>query len=291
VPRPLDTGRPSRVVLNFAHRCALNCKWCYVPFGEPPAKRELVLSVVDRISALGFTNLTLGGGDPFQYSYINDVVRLACQSGLLVHIDTHARSLAQSAKNADLIRGCVALMGLPLDGPNKFVHDSMRGLAGHFRIVMRRSRWLLDNGVRLKFNTLVTQQNSEHLVKTAHLVAGLRPWRWSIYQYWPLGPAGRVAGEHSIPTDVFVRLAAQAASIAGHCTTSVEIVDAAARPATYPVVHHDGSVFVPSRQDVSALVPICSIFEGDARQRIDDACVSERQDGIARYESIRLGLR
>jgi sulfatase maturation enzyme AslB (radical SAM superfamily) len=182
-------------------------------------------------------------------------------------------------------------MGLPLDGPNKLVHDSMRGFDGHFSIVVQRSRWLLENKVRLKFNTLVTQQNFQHLVEIAHLVAELGPWRWSIYQYWPLGPARRVVAKHSMSADVFARVAAEAAPIVRPAGTNVEIVDAAARPATYPVVHHDGSVFVPSRHDMNALVPICSIFQDDARQQIDGACDSERQDGIARYESIRAELR
>jgi len=62
-PRKLQSPKPIRIVLNFAHRCNMRCEWCYVPFGgelrNTPAAR-----IIERALQIGFKVLTLGGGDP-----------------------------------------------------------------------------------------------------------------------------------------------------------------------------------------------------------------------------------
>ena len=110
--------RPTRVVLNFSHRCALNCEWCYVPFETARALRRVVTSVVDRVASLEFQTITFGGGDPFQYSYVGDLARRAKALGLGVHVDTHGKSLTASQANTLLVTEAIDLLGLPLVGRN-----------------------------------------------------------------------------------------------------------------------------------------------------------------------------
>lgn len=277
-------GRPSRVVLNFAHRCALSCEWCYVPFNTPKADKAVVFAVIERIKALGFTSITLGGGDPFQYSFIGEVVRLAKGLGLNVHVDTHGRSLSHSTVNAELVTGVVDLIGLPLDGPTASIHDSMRGSIGHFDIVMRRLDWLKQIGAKVKINTMVSSQNLDHLLGLAQLIHKLNPWRWSIYQYWPLGPAQAVSETHSVDHAAFSTVAEEASILVRtNASTLVEVSEQLGRRSTYPIVYHDGSVNVHSVSETNSLTTICSIFDENARRRIDEACGPEREDAKSRY--------
>ncbi|MFG0669446.1 radical SAM protein [Pseudomonas sp. xss_1] len=282
---PLDkANRPSRVVLNFTHRCSLNCEWCYVPFGSPKAKRDTVLAVVSRVVELGFTSITLGGGDPFQYSFVGDVVRLADQLGLNVHLDTHARSLRHTRANAELITECVDLIGLPLDGASAAIHDRMRGYIGHFDIVVQRLGWLKGLGTRVKINTMISSQNVSELPELARLVRTLAPWGWSIYQFWPLGPAQAVAVRHEASAEEFAVRAEEASIIASSAgTTVVEVSKQLRRRSTYPLIYHDGSINVHSGNEVNSLVCIGSIFDADARQKIDDRCGAERIEAKPRY--------
>lgn len=277
-------NRPSRVVLNFTHRCALNCEWCYVPFGSPKAERDTVLDIVSRVAGLGFTSITLGGGDPFQYSFIEEVIRRADHLGLSVHVDTHGRSLRQSAMNAGVITACVDLIGLPLDGPTAVVHDRMRGYVGHFDILMRRLEWLKRLGAKVKINSMISSQNVSDLPALARLVGTLAPWGWSIYQFWPLGPAQPVSEVYRIDVDEFSASAEEARSIvSGASTTVVEVSRQLRRRSTYPLVYHDGTINVHSGNEVNALVCIGSIFDADARAKIDERCGGERDEAQDRY--------
>jgi MoaA/NifB/PqqE/SkfB family radical SAM enzyme len=269
----LAEARPSRVVLNFTHHCALRCEWCYVPFETPRAEREIVVAIVERIATLEFRSLTLGGGDPFQYPFVPDVIRRAKGLGLNVHVDTHGRSFMPSAVNAKLATDYFDLVGLPLDGPTATVHDSIRTLPGHFDLVLRRLAWLKSLGVRVKLNTMVSQKNAAHLPELAQLVCHLSPWRWSIYQFWPLGPAHRVLNAYEIERGAFDCLAGEAAKhVRTNKLTVVEISDQLSRRATYPLVHHDGSVFAHSVSDPNSFSRVCSIFDVEARELIDDYC-------------------
>ncbi|MDP5542482.1 radical SAM protein [Pseudomonas aeruginosa] len=277
-------SRPSRVVLNFTHRCALNCEWCYVPFGSAKVDPKVVLAVVSRIAELGFLSITLGGGDPFQYSFIPEAIRLADRLGLSVHLDTHGRSLRQTAANEAVIRECVNLIGLPLDGSSAAVHDQMRGYIGHFDILIRRLDWLKQIGARVKINTMISRQNVSEMPSLACLVSNLAPWGWSIYQFWPLGPALATAKKHEVRFDEFAERAEEACAIVSReGRTIVEVSRQLRRRSTYPLVYHDGSINVHSGNDASSLVCIGSIFDDDAREKIDDHCGPERPEAEPRY--------
>lgn len=287
--RSLPSGRPTRVVLNFSHHCALNCEWCYVSFDASRAQRKVVMEVVDRIVSLGFQTITFGGGDPFQYSYVGDLARHAKSSGLNVHIDTHGKSLVESQANVTLLAEAVDLIGLPLDGPTPEVHDGMRGAPGHFSLVLKRLRWLRSIGARFKINTMVSRCNVDSLPELSALVQELAPERWSVYQYMPLGPGAAVAATHLLDTSAFQSAAATAAErFSASSTVVLEVADKDSRRATYPIVRHDGSVFVHSKELPDALHPICSIFEAQAREDIDTACGPERQAALSRYTPVRI---
>lgn len=284
---PGPVSPPTRAVLNFTHRCALNCEWCYVPFKSAPARREVVLDVVDRIATLGFSHLTLGGGDPFQYVFISAVARKAHEQGLFVHIDTHGKSLLPTQTNTELLTQFVDLVGLPLDGSSADVHDTMRRSRGHFELVRKRIKWLKVHGYRIKINTLVSAQNIDSLLALADFISEISPSRWSLYQFWPLGPASSVSANHSIDDVLFMARAHEAAErSAAQTGMDVEVVGRQNRRSTYPIIHHDGLVFVHSGVSAEVLIPICSVFDANAREAIDTVCGPERPQAATRYISI-----
>ena len=194
---------PKRAIINFTKKCALNCEWCYVPFDSRPISKELLSSVVERLSDLGFDSVTFGGGDPFQFKHIDLSIKLAKDLGLFVHVDTHAITLMENQENSSLLDGCVDLLGLPLDGATSEVHDLMRGSSGHYELIMRRLAWLRELNISLKINTIVSSVNVSELSKLGNLISTLHPDRWSIYQYWPVGPAVKGATRNELDLDRF----------------------------------------------------------------------------------------
>jgi len=246
------------------------------------------MGIVDRIASLRFQTITFGGGDPFQYPYIGELAERAKAAGLIVHIDTHGKSLKQSLANTQLVTKTIDLIGLPLDGPNPNVHDDMRNTSGHFEIVMKRLRWLSRIGAKFKINTIVSRRNVDSLLELATHVHDLAPWRWSIYQYMPLGPGARVSTAHSLELAEFQSAIGRVREKFGLQHKSlIEVSDKDSRRMTYPIVHHDGTVFVHSKERVDSLQHVCSVFDPQARQAIDEICGPERAAALTRYMTIR----
>jgi MoaA/NifB/PqqE/SkfB family radical SAM enzyme len=261
-----------------------------VPFQTPRAQRRVVEAIVDRVASLGFRNITFGGGDPFQYSYIGDLARRAKGAGLYVHIDTHGKSLAASQRTESILRDAVDLIGLPLDGPTREVHDGMRSSPGHFDAVVKRLRWLKRLPVPVKINTIVSRRNVDSIPELATFVENLAPWRWSIYQYMPLGPGASVERTHAMTAAEFESAQVTVSARLGpRAARLLEIADKDGRRSTYPIVHHDGTVFGHSSVDAGVMVPVCSIFEARARELINNACGPERSEAATRYTTTRLG--
>ncbi|MBB3822249.1 MoaA/NifB/PqqE/SkfB family radical SAM enzyme [Xanthomonas arboricola] len=274
---------PTRLVLNFANRCALNCEWCYVPFGNVRAQKAIVLSVVNRAIELGFSAITFGGGDPFQYRYISELVQQAKAGNLHVHIDTHAMSLKETQENSELLENGVDLLGLPIDGQNNVIHDSMRSAPGHFAVLESRLRWLSAINVALKINTVASRNNIIHLPQVAHLVSKILPSRWSIYQYMPLGPGVVVSEKHLLEDSIFESTSSRCLDLLQETQVIVEVNNSRVRRLTYPIAHHDGSVYIHSTPDPERLEFLCSIFDPLARSKIDSACITERPIATTRY--------
>ncbi len=216
---------PTRAVLNFTHKCALACEWCYVPFGTPAAERDVVKRIVDRLSFFGFLQLTLGGGDPFQYSFLPEIAIAARKAGLFVQIDTHGKSMVPNHLNERTLREAVQLVGLPLDGPTADDHDRMRSSPGHFDLLMRRFAWLKAIGTPVKINSMISAQNCGTLAALASVVSDLSPVRWSIYEFWPLGPAASARQLHSLQSSIFSAAASEAvAKVNVNTAIEVEVV-------------------------------------------------------------------
>lgn len=276
-------ARPSRAILNFAHRCAMKCEWCYVPFGTSSAQEPVLAKVVERIAELGFTRLTFGGGDPFQYRFIVSTLELAKTRGLFVHVDTHGLGLRETDETLALLRSTVDLLGLPLDGSSAAVHDEMRQSPGHYARCLRKVAWLGDFHSRLKLNTIVSKFNLTDLPALGSVVSSLRPSRWSIYQYWPVGPAAKVEGKHALAETAFLEAAERVRTAFLVADITLEVNSAESRRNTYPIIHHDGEVFVHAAPPENSFLHLGSIFDDHTMERINATCVEDRPAALERY--------
>jgi MoaA/NifB/PqqE/SkfB family radical SAM enzyme len=275
--------RPFRAILNFTHKCAMSCEWCYVPFGSPSANGDVVNRVISRIADLGFTNLTIGGGDPFQYSFISKTLRHARSVNLFVHIDTHGKSLHQSVANLELIEETVDLLGLPLDGSKSQLHDQMRNTLNHFDLVCRRIEWLRPLLSLIKINTVVSAVNAQDMLELGELIKTIAPTRWSLYQYWPLGPAAGVESKYSISNVEFAKVTSILHKAMRDGKPSIEVNHRESRRGTYPIIDHDGNVFVHRKFPLDEFAFLGSIFDSNILQSICSACDSERPEAVTRY--------
>ena len=237
----------------------MKCEWCYVPFGTSSAQEPVLAKVVERIAELGFTRLTFGGGDPFQYRFIVSTLELAKTRGLFVHVDTHGLA----------------------------VHDEMRQSPGHYARCLRKVAWLGDFHSRLKLNTIVSKFNLTDLHALGSVVSSLRPSRWSIYQYWPVGPASKVEGKHALAETAFLEAAERVRTAFLVADITLEVNSAESRRNTYPIIHHDGEVFVHAAPPENSFLHLGSIFDDHTMERINATCVEDRPAALERYGRVK----
>lgn len=270
-----------RAILNFEHQCTLKCDWCYVPFVRDRPNFSVTQEVLARLLDHGVTEITIGGGDPTTYREWRDLVASAKRAGLFVHLDTNGIGLRRSTDVEVALRSHVDLLGLPIDGPNPFIHGLVRGQPWHFNVVIERMSWLVELGLDVKINTVVTKVNAPSLLQTAELVRSLAPAIWSVYEYWPLSAGGANRNQWD---DVGGSLADAIASLPRELgKTRVEINRRHVRRLTYPIVAHDGEVYIHSASNIDGFQPLGSIFDDNVLGMAFSSCAVEREEARSRY--------
>lgn len=262
----------------------MRCEWCYVPFrpkdSEVPNRSKL-LAVMGSLISQGVSIVTIGGGDPTVYPFWGEIAREAKLGGVFVHLDTNGIGLRADESTRLVLNEFVDLLGLPLDGPNADVHFSMRGRSGHFEATLDKLRWVAASGVKTKINTIVSRCNLKSMPCMLELISKLSPTRWSIYEYWPLVDGGKSRMAHQLNEGEFAQLFTIIPAAIG--STQIEINPRLSRRLTYPIVSHDGEVYVHSRTDESRFDKLGSIFTSGTLERGFALCVGDRESAALRY--------
>ncbi len=103
--------------------------------------------------------------------------------GIFIQVDTNA--LALHNRHIPTIKQSVNLLGLPLEGTES-VHTVMRSHPTQFKIVTKWLEKLVNEGVPIKINTVVSKINIHDLDGLAQLLKNFPIHVWSLYQFWPL---------------------------------------------------------------------------------------------------------
>lgn len=270
-----------RAILNFEHRCNLPCNWCYVPFVRNKPDFSVTNRVLTRLVEHGISQITIGGGDPTMYREWHGLVETAKRGGLFVHLDTNGIGLRDRDSDKATLRSYVDLIGIPIDGPTALIHGLVRGQPKHFDIVIDRIRWLREIGIAIKINTIVTSMNFAMLKETAELIQSIAPSTWSVYEYWPLAAGGERREKWDEQEGSLAEAIAGLPQYVGK--TRVEKNYRHTRRLTYPIVAHDGDVYIHSASDIDQLHSLGSIFDSDVLEKAFASCSEERVEARKRY--------
>jgi MoaA/NifB/PqqE/SkfB family radical SAM enzyme len=167
-------------------------------------------ALLDRLSAEGFDNVVLGGGEPTLWPH--DVLRLARrakQRGFTVQLGTNGIRLPDDFATIEAIDRYV----LPIDGATADVHNAVRFFRQqHFDVVMDRLQRLRGAGKSTTVSTVITRLNQTDLANIATLLARLnepRPFihAWHLYQFIPQGRGGAAnRGLLALPREQYDRI-------------------------------------------------------------------------------------
>ncbi|GAB3449057.1 radical SAM protein [Actinophytocola sediminis] len=239
-----------------------------------------------RLSDLGATQITFGGGDPFIYRRFPDLLRYIREElpgvGLL-HVDTNGIALRE--QDYGVVVSTVDLLGFPLDGPSDEQNTLMRPNRAGFSAVRMHLGNLYDL-LAIKINTVVTSRNVGVLGELSDLLRGTPPAIWALYEFWAIGPAASINApnfvvEHETYTNAVSAIRAEV----DYCHVEVNLVTS--RSDSYFFVTHTGRAYAVSDDDHKHYVDLGSVFE-DAVLNRWSAIVREERNGQRMSERLRI---
>jgi SynChlorMet cassette radical SAM/SPASM protein ScmE len=188
---------PQKVTLNITNRCNLNCLYCAVSSSKNAAG-DLTLQewkdLIDELADIKVFHLLISGGEPFIrkdfYGILEQIFkyhfRLSINSNGTIFND-ELLSLLAGSDRFDNIQ-------VSLDGPDRAVHDRMRG-KGSFDRTMKGIEALRRFDLPFSVFVVVCRNNMDHLDGIVELSAGLGVSQIAFSPLLPQGSALSVMGD------------------------------------------------------------------------------------------------
>jgi AdoMet-dependent heme synthase len=184
---------PRRVYWELTRACDLACRHCRAEASRDRAAEELTTdecrSVLRTLMMAGPPppDVIFTGGDPLKRPDLLELVRDAVGFGLAVAVAPSATvRLTRDVVHA-LTGAGLSAMSLSVDGPTAAHHDGLRGVLGCFGWTLAAATFVVNAGIPLQINTLVTADTEPLLEETARMVGRLGARRWSLFFLVSLG--------------------------------------------------------------------------------------------------------
>ena len=185
------TGAARILQIHPTRRCNLRCLHCYSD-SSPDAVDELAIEVVTRVvgeaAELGYTVLSVSGGEPFLYRPLPQLLAAAKANGMSTQLVSNGTAITR--QRLDEVRDCLDLLAVSIDGmPDD--HDRMRAQPGSFRRLEERLGLVRDGGMKLGMLFTLTMWNAHRIAWAVDfaLAHGAR-----LLQVHPLQATGRAVG-------------------------------------------------------------------------------------------------
>lgn len=173
---------PLNVTLEVTLRCNLRCIHCYnfdreLPY-LPLKSREEELTdaevhrILDEIRLEGCTYLALTGGEALVHPSLDDFVRHASASGMMVTIKSNG-TLLRPPVVARLTSAGAAAVDISVYGADAPTHDAFVKMPGAFERTMVGARAARDAGLLVKFNFVVVRGNVEQIGRMTEMATEL----------------------------------------------------------------------------------------------------------------------
>ena len=188
----LDIGVPT-VNFHLWKPCNMRCGFCFASFQDIPREvlpaghlgREESLRVVEALGRAGFRKLNFAGGEPTLCPWLPDLLACASALGVTTSVVTNGSRITRDW--VKMVAGSLDWAALSVDSVNP---DTLRRTGRQTRAgpmteedYLAAIALLMEYGVRVKINTVVTRDNlGEDL--TGFIAAAL-PERWKLLQALP----------------------------------------------------------------------------------------------------------
>jgi radical SAM protein with 4Fe4S-binding SPASM domain len=159
--RKMPPQPPGVVFVEITKACNLNCVWCYNN-SRAPLPNELTATqwkqCIDRFAAP--CTLLFTGGEPLARRDLLEIAGHARNRGLGAQLFTNGTLI--NAGNLSAIAGTFQYVRITIDGATAATNDRIRG-EGSYEKALRGMRMLLDRGVPVCWQCIVSQHNIHEL--------------------------------------------------------------------------------------------------------------------------------
>lgn len=207
VPRQDTADRPFIVTWEATQACPLACRHCRASARPERDPDELstaeAVDLMTQVAELGSPPpiFIITGGDPFQRTDLDDLVRAGTALGLPVSVSPSGTPTLTRSALAGLREAGTRAISLSLDAATPAAHDGFRGVDGVYEHTVRAWADAIELGLRVQINTTVTGSTVDDLPEIAVQVAERGALLWSVFFLVPTGRGSALPGLDAVQTE------------------------------------------------------------------------------------------
>ncbi len=172
---PLTAPNKRRFIIKGGYPCNNACLFCHA--SDQPSTLELqtddVIARIGEAKAMGATGVLLSGGEPTIRKDLPQLAEECLRNGLEFGLITNGRMLSYRPLLKRLLRRGLRYVYMSLHGPSH-IHDAITKAPGSFDQSWQAVRLLAGiEGLELTVNTVMVQQNLDHLHEISRLLLPL----------------------------------------------------------------------------------------------------------------------
>ncbi len=158
----MTLSAPFRVIWDVTTQCNLKCRHCYNESGQRKGLSPLQLhTIAEKLSRSGIFFITLSGGEPLMEPEIWNIIKQFKSKKKKLQLISNGtlitQRVAKKLKNYN-----IDSIQVSIDGLEK-THDYQRQMEGCFKKSINAIQNLVDEGIPVVVNTLVSQRNIEEI--------------------------------------------------------------------------------------------------------------------------------
>ncbi len=178
---------PILVFWEVTRACELKCIHCRAEAILSPLPGELTISeaksLIDNLREFGnpLPILILTGGNPLTRKDIYDLIEYTTKSGITVSLSPSVTPLLNKEAITTIKGLGIKTISISLDGGTQKVHDSIRGIEGHFEQTLKAISDLVKEGIKVQINTTVMRYNVTELPAIVKIIKDYEVKIWEVF--------------------------------------------------------------------------------------------------------------
>lgn len=179
---------PRLVYWEATQSCALACIHCrataqahHHPDELSTEEARMLFRQIVAFGGDSLPHLVITGGDPLRRPDLFTLIEYGRDLGLSISVTPAGTAALTPEIITQLNEAGIASMALSLDGSTPALHDEFRGVDGSFNWTLNGAKAIIERGIQLQINTLVTATTLNDLPQIYQVVKDLGITRWALF--------------------------------------------------------------------------------------------------------------